>query len=72
MNEDKKSLINRFFEAQVKNGNKKDWCKTVSEDLKSLDMENLDFEMIRRMKKARFMKEIKQSIQKKTLEKLQN
>ena len=34
-------------------------------------MENLDFEMIRRMKKARFMKEIKQSIQKKTLEKLQ-
>ena len=71
LNEDKKSMINRFFEAQVKNGNKKDWCKTVSEDLKYLDMENLDFEMIRRMKKARFMKEIKQSIQKKTLEKLQ-
>ena len=67
LNEDKKSLINRFFEAQVKNGNKKDWCKTVSEDLKYLNMENIDFEMIRSMKKARFMKEIKQSIQKKTL-----
>lgn len=72
LNEDKKSLINRFFEAQVKNGNKNDWCKTVSEDLKYLDMEHLDFEMIRRMKKTSFMKEIKQSIQKKTLEKLQN
>ena len=71
LNEDKKSLINRFFEAQVKNGNKKDWCKTVAEDLKYLNMENIDFEMIRSMKKARFMKEIKQNIKKKTLEKLQ-
>ena len=67
LNEDRKSLINRFVEAQLKKGNKKDWCKIVSEDFKYLDMENLDFEMIRKIKKARFMKEIKQSLQKKTL-----
>ena len=60
LNEDKNSMINKFFQSQLKNGTRKDWVTSVFEDLKYLNMEDTSMEMIKIMKKASFMKEIKQ------------
>ena len=71
LNEDEKSMINKFFQCQLKNGTRKDWVTSVFEDLKYLNMEDKSMEMIKIMKKASFMKEIKQRNNLKTFENLQ-
>jgi hypothetical protein len=36
LNEDPKSLINRFYQSQYKNPVRGDWCLTLKENLKTL------------------------------------
>ena len=55
LNEDKKSMMNRYFQAQLNNPTKKDWVTTVKEDLKILNMEDKNFDIIRKMKKTSFV-----------------
>ena len=63
LNSDPKSLVNRFFNTQMKNRTKKDWVTTVLEDLKVLDLGNLSMEEIKNMKKTSFTNMIKHKIQ---------
>ena len=70
LNEDNKSMINRFFKSQLENKTKKDWVNTILNDLKSLDID-LSLENIEHMKKGRFMSLIKNKIEIKTLARLE-
>ena len=72
LNEDPKSLIHRFFQAQCKYQTKKDWVTMVTKDLEYLELQNLSFEKIKEMKKITFRNLIKQKIEDKTLQKLQD
>ena len=55
LNEDKESLIHRFFITQMKNRKKNDWVSTVLNDLKTLDMK-LEMGQIKTMNKLTFMR----------------
>ena len=72
LNEEPNSMINRFFQSQLKNKTKKDWVTAVLDDLKYLDLNNLSMENIKNMKKTSFKKLIKQKINQKTFEKLKS
>ena len=50
LNEDDKSLIHKFFQAQLKKSNKKDWVSQIKKDLKDLEMDGQSFEDIKRIK----------------------
>jgi hypothetical protein len=71
LNEDENSMLNKFFQCQLKYGTRKDWVTSVINDLKYLNMENLSMEMIRSMKRTSFMNKIKEKINLKAFEKLQ-
>ena len=71
LNQDPKSMINRFFHTQLKKRSKRDWVSTVLRDLEYLGMKGISMEEIRHMKKSHFMKKVKEEIQNKTFEKLQ-
>ena len=71
LNEDKNSMIFRFFESQMKQRTKRDWVTTVMNDLQKLDI-NLTMKEIANMKKAGFMMLIKQKIEKRTFENLES
>ena len=71
LNEDKDSMVNRFFHSQLKTRKKKDWVTTVLEDLKYLGLSDLSIEEIRKMKKVSFMKLVKTSIKSHTFDKLE-
>ena len=72
LNEDPKSLIHRFFQAQCKQKTKKDWVTMVENDLEYLELNHLCFETIRNMKKLTFRNLVKKKIEDKTLKKLEN
>ena len=72
LNEDPKSLINQFFQAQCKYQRKKDWVTMIKNDLEYLEMQNLSFEAIKEMKRLTFRNLIKQKIEDKVFQKLQN
>ena len=71
LKEDPESLVHKFFQAQLKNMNKKDWVATVLEDLKELDLENLSMVDISNMKKGSFRNLINEKIKIKAFERLQ-
>jgi hypothetical protein len=71
LNEDKKSMIFRFFESQMKQRTKKDWVTTVLDDLEKLEI-NLSMEEIAHMKKTSFMNLIKNKINRRTFENLES
>ena len=71
LNEDKKSMIFRFFESQMKQRTKKDWVSTVLDDLEKLEI-NSNMEEIANMKKTSFMNLIKNKINKRTFENLES
>ena len=70
VNENEKSMVNRFFKSQLKNKNKKDWVNSVLEDLKNLGLSNLSFETIKTMKKGAFMNIVKKKNETNAFEKL--
>ena len=70
LNEEKESMIYRFFQAQLKNSTKKDWVTTVKNDLAYLEMEGMSMEDIRIMRKITYMKMIKDKNRLKSFEKL--
>ena len=65
LNEDSKSLIHKFFQAQLKTRSNKDWITSVIDDLKRLEI-MFSFEEIRKMKKENFMMMVKNRIMTKT------
>jgi hypothetical protein len=71
LNQDPKSMINRFFHTQFRNRTKKDWVSKVLRDLEHLGRGGMTMEDIRQMKKAHFIKKVNHEIEIKTFEKLQ-
>ena len=71
LNQDPKSMINRFFHTQLRQRTKRDWVSTVLRDLDYLGMEGMNMEDIRIMKKSDFMKKVKKEIDLKAFDKLQ-
>ena len=53
LNQDSKSLIHQFIQAQIKDTAKNDWIHTVMEDLEDLEI-GLDFETIKELSKESF------------------
>ena len=70
LNEDTKSLIHKFFKAQLKKRTNKDWITTIIEDLEELEI-NLSFEEIRKMKKEHYMIMVKNKVMVKTFQKME-
>ena len=64
------TIVNRFFQAQLKNPTQKDWVTTVKNDLEYLDMKGCSMENIMKMKKISFVKTIKEKNRIKVFEKL--
>ena len=69
LNEKAESMIKRFFQTQLKNPTKKDWVKTVEEDLKNLKIE-LNFDEIKKMSKASMKRLLNEAIVRKALQRL--
>ena len=69
LNEKEESMIKRFFKTQLKNPTKKDWVKTVEEDLKNLKIE-LNFDEIKKMSKASMKRLLNEAIDRKALQRL--
>ena len=69
--QDPKSMMYRFFKAQMEKRTKRDWATTVLGDLKYLKLEHLSMDDIRKMKKGSFMRIIKQGIKSNVFKKLQ-
>ena len=69
LNEKEESMIKRFFQTQLKNPTKKDWVKTVEEDLKNLKIE-LNFDEIKKMSKASMKRLLNEAIDRKALQRL--
>ena len=72
LHEDSKSLVNKFFQTQLKHRTKKDWVTTVLDDLDYLNIKELDFQTIKNIKQTEYMKIIKQKVREKSFEKLEN
>ena len=70
-NEERNSLIFRFFKALLEHKIKKDWVCTVLEDLAYLNWSHVGLEGIKTMKKQVFKKLINQKAEDKTQEKLE-
>ena len=71
LNEKSNSLMSKFFNAQLKYKTKRDWVSLVLEDLVYLELQQLDFEKIKVMKKQIFRRLITQKVRDKAFEKLQ-
>ena len=54
LHDNSESMVYRFFEAQMKNRNSKDWATTIMKDLEELKI-NISMEEIKKMKKGTFM-----------------
>ena len=65
-------MINKCFQAQLKSRTRRDWVSTVIDDLNYLGMENASWDTLKNMKKSSFMRQIKDKIFMKTLEKFNN
>ena len=70
LNEEPKSMINKFFQIQMKNRTKRDWATTILDDLEKLDMKELSLETIKTMKKVSFMNIVKRKINERSFENL--
>ena len=70
LNEDEKSMVNRFFWAQIRGGFKKDWTTTVVKDLEYIGFEYENLDVIKNMKKEKFMKIVKEKNSGKIFERL--
>ena len=46
LNQERKSMINKCFQAQIKSRTRRDWVTTVIEDLKYLGMENASWDTL--------------------------
>ena len=71
LNESKDSLLNKFFQTQLKTKKKKDWVSQVLVDIHELKL-NVDFEDIKKMKKSELKKRLNNAVDEKTLNDLQN
>ena len=67
LNEGEKSILRRFFFAQLKQPSKGDWVHSIRDDLRNLDI-CLDFEQIKQCPKYEFKALVKKSIEVKALE----
>ena len=72
LNEDPKSIVHRVFNSQMKNKTKKDWVTTVLQDLQWLGLNDLSMEEIKFLKKTVWKNMIKQRINLKTFDTLDN
>ena len=70
LEQDSKSLINRFFKLQLNHPIKGDWASSCLEDLKYLEI-RIELEEIKEIKRNKFVNLINRSIKKKALEYLQ-
>ena len=67
LNQDRNSIIYKFFNSQMKKRTKRDWVSTVIEDLELMDIQ-LEMEQIKTMRKSNFMSIIKDKIQMQTFQ----
>ena len=72
LNQKENSLLYKVLKCQLENSSKKDWIRTIKQDLKELQMENLSLEEIKGMRKTSFEKLIKEQIKDNVFEKLTN
>ena len=70
LNQKENSLLYKVLKCQLENSSKKDWIRTIKQDLKELQMENLSLEEIKGMRKTSFEKLIKEQIKDNVFEKL--
>ena len=68
LNEDKQSMVHRFFQTQMKYPNRRDWVTTVLKDLEYLDLGDMSMEEINKLKKGFFMQKVKRTINDKLFE----
>ena len=54
LHEDSKSLVNKFFQTQLKHRTKKDWVTTVLDDLDRLNLIKLSFQNIQIINKTKY------------------
>ena len=71
LNLDENDLLYRFFKTQLKFPVKGDWCNTVKDDLKDLDID-LTFDQIKEMKKIPFKKLVRKKANEAALKYLNN
>ena len=72
LNENPESLIHKFLKSQSKNRTKKDWMKSIEEDMKYLEIETWNEEKIKSFSKQKFMNIIKEINKQKTFQYLIN
>ena len=70
LNEEKHSMVYRFFQTQMKYPNRRDWVTTVLKDLEYLDLGDISMEEISKQKKGYFMQKVKKRTREKLFEKL--
>ena len=71
LNEEKNSLIYKFFQAQWKYKTKKDWTTLIQNDLEYLELHLMSLEEIKNMRKHKFRNIVKQKLEEKTFQKLE-
>ena len=71
LNEDPKSLINRFYQSQCKNPVRGDWCLTLKENLKTLKIVSSE-EVIKNLPEQAFRKLVNSAIKKEAFQYLVN
>ena len=59
----------KFLRCRIENSSKKDWVRTIKQDLKELKIENINFEEIKSMKKSSFENLVKEKIKENVFEK---
>ena len=69
LNEEPGSMINRFFQTQLKSPKQKDWVKTVKRDLEELEIEQ-KFEEIKQFKKGSLKRTLNVAVSKRALQRL--
>ena len=71
LNEEEDSLISRFYNSQVKNPYKGDWCNTVQENLEEIEI-LLSVDQIKECSKTQFKTLVDKCVEKRTLTYLNN
>ena len=69
LNEEPGSMINRFFQTQLKSPKQKVWVKTVERDLEELEIEQ-KFEEIKQFKKGSLKRTLNVAVSKRALQRL--
>ena len=72
LNEDPKSIVHRVFKSQMEHKTKRDWVTTVQQDLQVLGISNLSMDEIKTMKKTVWVNLVKQRMNMKTFEIMEN